>query len=387
MDGSSCGLYVHVPFCVRKCLYCDFYSLPTGTEKLAGRIGSGTPEQRTFLDALELELKRLPNDFQPSTIFVGGGTPTELCDDDFSRLLAIIRSSVDTAQITEWTCEANPGTLTQSKAEMMRDAGVNRVSLGVQSFDKATLEFLNRIHTPEEAEAGYELLRSAGFNNINLDLIFGVPGSDLETHIEDVRKIIDLNPEHCACYCLTFEEGTPLYDLKERGFVRELSGDQCADQYHAIRQMLMEAGYRHYEISNFSRKDRECRHNLLYWSGGRYIGCGPAAHTHWKGTRSANVRNLDSYCKAVLKGKEAKEFTETLSPEEHARETLVMSLRRIDGVAFEDFIQQTDFDYLDLAEEAIERLTWEGLLDQSCGRLRLTEKALFISDTVFSQLI
>jgi oxygen-independent coproporphyrinogen-3 oxidase len=381
------GLYIHVPFCVRKCLYCDFYSLPTGHGALAKRLNTDAHDASLFLDALEAELKQLPADFRPATIFVGGGTPTELSTTDFTRLLSLIRGSVDISRIVEWSCESNPGTLTADKAKMMRDAGINRVSLGVQSFDPKALEFLGRIHSSEEAVAGYHLLREHGFDNVNLDLMYGVPGVSIETVESDVRKLIELSPDHAACYCLIFEDGTPLTELRNKGFVKEVDDDRELEQYARVRDLLGAAGYGHYEISNFARPGRECRHNLLYWGPGEYLGCGPSAHSHWQGKRFGNIRNLDQYCERMLKGESARAFEEHLDPAARAREALVMGLRRLEGISRDRFREETAFDYRDLCGDSLTWLCEEGLLEESDNRLRLTTRGLFVSDGIFAELV
>jgi len=382
------GLYVHIPFCVRKCLYCDFYSLPTGKGALPGRLAQPDAHDASlFLDALAREFKQLPDHFVPDTIFIGGGTPTELSDRDFQWLLDLVASTVDLSRVTEWSCESNPGTLTAAKARMMREAGVNRVSLGVQSFNSAALEFLGRIHSAEEAEAGYHLLRDHGFTNINLDLMYGVPGVPIETVESDVRKLIELSPDHAACYCLIFEDGTPLTELRNKGFVKEVDDDRELDQYTRVRDLLGAAGYRHYEISNFSRPGRECRHNLLYWGPGEYIGCGPSAHSHWQGKRFGNIRNLDQYCDHMLKGESTRAFEEQLDPAARAREALVMGLRRLEGISRDQFRADTAFDYRELCGDSLSWLCEEGLLEEKDNRLRLTARGLFVSDGVFAELV
>jgi oxygen-independent coproporphyrinogen-3 oxidase len=381
------GLYVHVPFCVRKCLYCDFYSLPTGRGALARRIDTEAHDASVFLDALAVELARLPPAFAPETIFIGGGTPTELSDRDFARLLAMVKDASARGSVTEWTCESNPGTLSRSKVRMMRDAGVNRVSLGVQSFDPSALEFLGRIHSGEEAIDGYRLLRDEGFDNINLDLIYGVPGVPRDALARDLDTLAELAPEHTACYCLIFEDGTPLNELRQKGFVKEVEDDEELEQYNLVRSRLNAAGYRQYEISNFSRPGRECRHNLLYWGPGEYIGCGPSAHSHWAGARYGNVRNLDDYCLNMLSGAPARAFEERLDPEKKARETLVMGLRRLEGVDRNAFKTATGFDFAELCRQEIDWMRDEGLLEHDGPRLRLTEKGLFVSDAIFAELV
>lgn len=381
------GLYLHIPFCVRKCIYCDFYSLETLKGPIPERLRAPLPDHTEFLDALEVELKALPAGFQPGTIFIGGGTPTELSDANFRRLLEMIHRYADLSALREWTCESNPGTLTATKAQALKDAGVNRISMGVQSFDQANLEFLGRIHGPDDVREGYKLLRETGFNDINLDLIYGIPTSTLEKTQADIEQLIALKPEHASCYCLTFEEGTPLMDMKRKGYVTEVDGELEREQYQTIRGTLKRAGYEQYEISNFAQPGRACRHNLLYWSQGEYIGCGPSAHSHWLGRRYANVRSLRRYCRALLNGASPVDFEEQLPAEAKARETLVMGLRKMDGVSREDFRTATGYDYRELSGSTIEHLCAIGVLEERGDTLRLSEEGLFVSNSVFAELV
>ncbi len=374
------GLYVHVPFCVRKCGYCDFYSLPQPP-------GREAPDATRYLDALEVELGRLPPGFAPETVFVGGGTPTELSEPDLARLLGLLRRAIDPRRVVEWTCESNPGTLTSEKARLLREAGVNRVSLGVQSFDPQNLAFLGRIHTAEEAEAGYALLRECGFDNVNLDFIFAIPGAPPESVAHDAERAVALGPEHISWYCLTYEEGTPLWHMRERGLLRPVEEGEQERQYALLRGALAAAGYRQYEISNWARPGRECRHNLLYWGPGEYVGCGPSAHSHWGGARWANEANLARWCDALLGGRSARAFEERLEPDARAREALVMWLRRREGVAREEFARRTGFDLDALCGPAVERLRGLGLIEDDGRRIRVAERALFVSDAIFAELV
>ncbi len=375
------GLYVHVPFCVRKCGYCDFYSLPQPRDRAA-------PDAARYLEALEAELEAtVPADFRARTVFVGGGTPTELSAADLARLLALVRRRIDPDALVEWTVESNPGTLTREKAILLRDAGVTRVSMGVQSFDPENLAFLGRIHSAEEAVASVRLLRDVGFRNLNLDFIFGIPGSTREKLRRDLETAVALGPEHVACYALIFEEGTPLQRLREKGLVFEVDDDEELAQYRLAREVLGAAGYRQYEISNFARPGRECRHNLLYWGPGEFHALGPAAHGHVAGARYGNVRDLGLYCDAVLGGRLARDFEERLEPDAAAREALVMGLRRLDGVSRAAFRDETGIDYHALRGPEIEGLAAQGLLQRSDDRIQLTERGLFLSDSVFAELI
>lgn len=381
------GLYVHIPFCVRKCLYCDFYSVETSHCQVSQRHRALDLGQETFLEALEEELNNLPEGFQPETIFIGGGTPTELSDRDFKSLLSLVRESVDIDQVVEWSCEANPGTLTEAKAAMFKPEGIHRVSLGVQSFQPANLEFLGRIHSGEEAEEAVALVRRHDMANLNLDLMFGVPGATMEMLQDDLRRLVALRPAHIACYCLTYEEGTPLTELKDQGYIRAMNPEQELEQYQEVIRTLKEAGYRHYEISNFALPGFECRHNLLYWRAGEYIGVGPAAHSHWQGARFGNVRNIDAWRDGLLTGAPVRDFEERLEPEAKARESLIMNLRCLEGVDIQHFESNTGFALESLYDGELASLVEEGLLEQENGRLRLTERGLFLSNRVFAELV
>jgi len=382
------GLYIHVPFCVRKCIYCDFYSVESSTKPIASRLGRAqSPDADRFLEALESEFRSLPAGFNPGTVFIGGGTPTELSDSDFERLLRMVCSVVGSDVVTEFTCEANPGTLTSKKAEMMKSFGVNRVSIGVQSFHHENLEFLGRIHSGDDARAAVHMLRNAGISNLNIDLIFGIPGSSAEILRRDLEQIIELNPQHTSCYCLMFEPGTPLDDLRKRGYVREIPDEESLRQYALVRAIYEQAGYRQYEISNFAKPGFECRHNLLYWGGGEYIGVGPSAASHWHGTRYENVRSIRKYCDMLHQGESPRNSEERLDAETRARETLVFALRRIDGISTAGFLENTGYEIGTLCGDRVQTLEREGYLEHQGDMLRLTEKGLYVSDAVFAELM
>ncbi len=381
------GLYIHIPFCVRKCLYCDFYSVEPDRAPPAERLRRPAPDQPAFLDALRTELEGLPDGFAPETIFIGGGTPTELSDRDFRRLLSDIRDTVCLDRLTEWSCESNPGTLSRANVEALLRAGVTRVSLGVQSFDDRTLEFLGRIHTAEEAEAGIQLLRDAGIRNINLDLIFGIPGAPADGPLRDAERAIALHPEHIAVYCLTIEDGTPFADMKRRGLFHEVRPGRQSRQYAAIRSRLRRAGYEQYEISNFARPGFRCRHNELYWTGGPYLGCGPAAHSHWDGARWSNPADLTRYITDRRAGAPPAYPRDILASEARARERLVFGLRHLDGVDRRGFREETGADLLALGGEPLRRHLEAGRLRWRGDRLCLAPRALFCSDAVFADLI
>jgi oxygen-independent coproporphyrinogen-3 oxidase len=323
------------------------------------------------------ELEQLPTGFGPESIFFGGGTPTVLEESGLARLLELVRGCVDLAPVVEWTCEANPGTLTWGKATLLRAAGVNRLSIGAQSFDDAVLRRLGRIHTAAETREAVVFARAAGFENIGLDVIYGVPGVSRDSFCADVEAALALNPEHVSCYCLEIEEGTAFAREAQAGKL-EVSEEEQRAQFDWARKRLAAGGWAHYEISNFAKPGRECRQNLLYWTGGDYVGIGPAAHSHWEGVRWGNSPALPEWKRA---------FEEHLDPEAKARETLVMGLRRLAGWERAEFRAATGFDYDGLRGREIARLAAEGLLVAEPDRIRLSEDALFISDSVFAELV
>lgn len=361
------GLYIHIPFCKRKCNYCAFYS-----------VSEPWKNQEGFFQTLEKELSNLPPEFPPETIFIGGGTPTAPSFqtlEDFFPILGRFNP-------VEFSVEVNPGTVDAEKLSLLKENGVNRLSIGVQSFDFQCLETLGRIHSGEEAEGVFRLARSVGFENISIDLMFGVPGQTMEMLDADLCWAVDLGPEHIAIYNLMYEEGTPMAARIDR-----LGEDLEREMYDHIRARLKSAGFEHYEISNFAKPGFECQHNLLYWTGGEYIGCGPAAHSHWGGVRWANVADLDDYCADGPR----REFEETLDAEAKERETLVMGLRLLKGVEVSSDVWKKQADIF----QALEK---EGLVEiepplpkapacQSGRRVRLRENALFVSDAVFAELV
>jgi len=370
------GLYIHIPFCARKCSYCAFYSVVSPSAEL--RAGKPRKKQEQFFQTLEKELRNLPADFSPETIFIGGGTPTAPNFQTLETFLsAFAKATADRPNLgkfspAEFSCEANPGTVDAAKLALLKRSGVNRLSIGVQSFHFQCLKTLGRIHTAEQAEEAFRLARAAGFENISLDLIFGVPGQTMEMLESDIDRALALNPEHIAIYNLMYEEGTPLTNLNPQKLDEELE----REMYDRIRARLKATGFVHYEISNFAKPGFECRHNLLYWSGGEYIGLGPAAHSHWKGVRWANVSDLDDYC---ANGPQ-REFEERLDPEAKERETLVMGLRQLAGVEVSSKVWKT-------MQEGFRVLEKEGLLVIDGRRVRLADEALFVSDAVFAELV
>ena len=368
--------YVHIPFCAHKCGYCDFASL-AGSDHLADR----------YLNALEWEMAFLGEPQEVDTIFIGGGTPTRLDAGQLDRLLAMVRHWFPIAPRGEWTVEANPGTLDAEKADVLASGGVNRVSLGAQSFQPDLLRALERNHSPEEVPRALELVRPR-FPSWSFDLIFGVPGSTPELWADDLKTALRLGPSHLSCYGLVYEKGTALWKQEKAGLVRPVDEEAERLMYEHTMDRLAAEGLAMYEISNFARAGHESRHNLVYWANDAYFGVGLGAARYVRGVRSSNTRDLPAYLRRIESGVEATGPTETLDPEGRARETAVLMLRRtIVGLDRVDFRRRTGFDLDAIAGPALEKHRAGGLLDDDGRQVRFTREGLFLADTVLGDLL
>ena len=364
--------YVHIPFCAHKCGYCDFASL-AGVDHLADR----------YLSALEREMAMvLGRPREVETIFVGGGTPTRLDAVQLERLTGIIRRWLIRAPGAEWTVEANPGTLDVEKAEILAEAGVDRVSLGAQSFRTESLQVLERHHGRPEVEQAVAIV-APRFPRWSLDLIFGVPGSGLDDWRSDLEVALGFGPAHLSCYGLVYEKGTALWKQQQAGDVRPVDEEVERSMYEATIERLAEAGLAMYEISNFARLGHESRHNLVYWANEAYFGFGVGAARYIRGVRSVNTRELAGYLRRIEAGEPATGPNEELPPEERARETAILMLRRTAlGIDREDFQRRTGFAIDGLAGPAIARCRSQGYLEDDGRRLRLTHEGVFVADQV-----
>ena len=373
------GLYIHVPFCLHKCHYCDFYSLvETGPQS----------RQPAFTDRLIEEIRAAgPWLGGPlETIFVGGGTPTLLEPDLWARLLAAIRADLNLQPGCEFTVEANPDALSAELLEVLVAGGVNRLSMGAQSFDPALLKVLERTHNPDNVRRGVELARAAGITNFNLDLIFGIPGQLLEGWATDLDAVLALDPAHLSCYSLTYEPNTPLAAKLRRGTIRRVDEDVEAEMYEATIDRLAGAGFEHYEISNWALPGRACRHNLLYWRNGSWWPLGPGAAGHVDGVRWKNAPRLGDYLRIgplpPITGQEQ------LDQDGRIGETLMMGLRLLEGIWLDRLGALLAVgDRGELRRLAVERHTAAGLLEQRDGRLRFTRAGLLLADTVLADLL
>jgi oxygen-independent coproporphyrinogen III oxidase len=356
-------IYVHIPFCARICPYCAFY------KDLLDRS-----QTWRFCEAILRDLDQQCASFavSPETIYFGGGTPTALTTSQLEFLLGRLRERLDLSSLAEWTIEANPGSVSARKAALLRKLGVTRVSLGIQSWDDQLLKLLGREHNSQQAEQSFQILRAAGFSNVNVDLMFGLPGQTIEQWKSTLEKTIALQPDHVSAYCLTYEEDTEFFLRHARG---ELLQDTDADAgfFEMAMSMLEDAGYEHYEISNYARRGFASVHNRAYWLGKDYLGIGPSAFSSVGMHRWQNVCNYRAYADRVLRGQPPRGFSENLTIEMKRTERIALSLRMCEGVVaseLKNFAQQTT------------ELISLGLLRKSNGNFQLTRKGKSLADSV-----
>jgi oxygen-independent coproporphyrinogen III oxidase len=379
--ASIQALYVHVPFCSVKCHYCDFYSL-------AGHLD----EAREYLDALAAEIKVQTDHFgviAPETIFIGGGTPTLLAPDDLADLVAAIRAAVDMRRLIEFTVEANPNTFDPDKARILKAAGVNRISFGAQSFVPGELTALQRDHDPQSVPLAVAAARNAGIQNINLDLIYAIPSQTLESLQFSLNKALDCEPEHLSCYGLMYEPNTPLTARLRQGQVTPVDEQTEITMLRLVQEKLAGAGLGRYEISNFARPGRECRHNLHYWNAANHLAWGPSAAAHHSGRRWKNVPSLMRWRDALrrLPARVPLVESEHLTGLKRWGELAILRLRLRDGIEFDAFRRRTGIEARDMLAGVLRKYEGLGLLDINQKRLTLTDAAIAVSDTIFADVL
>ena len=372
------GLYVHVPFCETKCGYCDFYSVP-----LQGRHTS------PLVRAITTELKRRGSTVGSkfTTIFVGGGTPTLLPLEELETLFSRLSVVALGDGVAEFTTEANPATVDQEKISLLVDAGVNRMSFGGQSFHQQELDVLERLHNPADIEPGVRLARDGGIEQINLDLIFGIPGQTLASWRESLRRAVDLGIDHVACYGLTYEPGTPLTAQVQKGTTTPCDNDLEAEMYLLGIELLASCGFRQYEISSFARPGCQCRHNMIYWSNQPYLGIGPSAASYIDGGRYKNVPHIETYIGDMENGRNAWRKIEKLTQHQLAGETAMLQLRLNRGIDIEQFGRQVGLDPLTLYADQISRYTAEGLMKCDNQHIQLTSPGRLVADRIISDFL
>ena len=371
------GIYIHIPFCKRRCIYCDFFST-TQSEKKA-----------EYVHALvrELEMRKdYVGEEEIETIYLGGGTPSQLSQEELEEIFTYIYKVYKVTPDAEITLEANPDDLTPEYVSMLRSLPINRISMGIQTFQEETLKLLHRRHTARQAIEAFRRCREAGFQNISIDLMYGLPGETLETWEQDLQQAIDLHPEHISAYHLIYEEGTALWNLREQNKVEEAEEELSLTLFKTLIERLTKAGYQHYEISNFCLPGLHSRHNSSYWTGKKYLGCGPSAHSFDGISRQWNVSSLGKYLEGIRSNQLDFELEE-LDLYTRYNDFVITSIRTCWGMPLTQLrttYGETLYNYcLRMAKPHIE----QGVLEIKEDTLKLTPQGIFISDGIMSDLL
>ncbi len=377
-------LYLHIPFCVKKCAYCDFLSAPATDDV-----------RNEYVEALETEIKQKAacvSKRSVNSIFFGGGTPSLLSEKQITELMDVVRESFFVEPEAEITMECNPGTVTARKLSAMKAAGINRLSIGLQSAQDSELVTLGRIHRNKEFLACFEAARKAGFQNINVDLIYGFPGQTAESFSHTLHEVCGLLPEHVSVYRLIIEEGTPFYDWYHTDAERRDAGEvpkilpteeEEERMEQALRKILSAHGYEHYEISNYARKGKVCRHNIGYWTGVEYMGLGLGASSMMDGCRFHNTPDLKEYINGDFDAQEKVRLTKEMQMEEF----MFLGLRMLCGVKKHDFYERFGRDMMQAYGSQIKELVGQGLLEENTESVRLTQRGAELGNIVFAAFL
>jgi oxygen-independent coproporphyrinogen-3 oxidase len=373
------GVYVHIPFCEQKCYYCDFHSVVAGDEESFSSVVS---DYFLSLRREALYYKKLWEDRALRTIFIGGGTPSIVPAEQLASFILFLRNELPFVAEPEITIEANPHSLHYEGAAVLSKAGANRVSLGVQAFQNRLLKAIGRVHTSDQIGQSVGALKRAGITNINLDLMFGLPGQGISDWTETLREAVALRPTHLSCYGLILEDETPLARWVSAGIVHLPSDDEQAEMYDLACEMLKEEAYEHYEISNFCEPGMECQHNLLYWHNEPFIALGSGATGYIDGFRYKNMPDIQGYIESWTRHTPYYEYTDQVSLDQEMDETMMVGMRLLRGVEEEAFFRRYQVSFRDIYREPREDLLAKGLVQESNGCLRVTRQGLFLENMV-----
>jgi len=368
---------VHIPFCVKKCPYCDFYSI------------TDTSLKKRFISAVISEMDMICNlPFKVDTLYIGGGTPSVLKTEFITRIIETAYSLYKLLPDSEITIEVNPGTVKPKKLKKYKGAGVNRISIGVQSFQERNLNFLGRIHTVEDADLAIQWARDSGFENIGMDLIYGIPGQTRKSWLYDLEQAISYEPEHLSCYMLTYESGTPKKKDLEKGSFKPMGGKTVGELFTATTEFLAGKGYAQYEISNFARgKNLRSLHNQKYWSFAPYIGFGPSAHSFIEPKRCWNKASVTAYIKDLEKGRPPIKGQEVLSRKQMMTESIFLGLRKANGIDVSEFNSRFDENFFKIFGKQIDDFEKKGLILTNQTSCVLTLKGMLFLDSITSMLV
>lgn len=380
-EKNPLGIYLHIPFCERKCNYCDFYSFTPGDDEFVER----------YVSAMMLQMEDMAKscaDHVVSTVYFGGGTPTTLPTRQLARLIESVRHNFCVDKNAEITIEANPGTVSFHSLRAIRRLGINRISFGMQSALDSELRTLGRIHTAEQFAESYKNARRAGFENISIDVMYGIPDQTIASLRKTLEFVCDLTPEHVSLYCLKLEEGTPFYINREN--LNLPDDDTEYDMYTESVRFLTDNGFRRYEMSNFSAPGKESRHNLKYWNCDEYLGIGAAAHSYFGGRRFSIVRDASSYIDAMeIPEAEIKLYDEnrTIGKEESMNEYVMLRMRLDDGINIGEFKRRYGVDFADKFGKYLDEYVPDGFVKKSGGKYAFTTKGMFVSNYILSAVL
>ncbi len=372
---ADCGLYVHVPFCDTKCGYCDFYSVALENRATASLVECLLAETRGRIARSDATVR---------TVFVGGGTPTVLPQPEFAALFEGLRDALAGHPLEEFTVEANPATVDGSKLDILTEAGVDRISMGAQSWHASELETLERIHDPGDIERGVTLIRSHGINRLNLDLIFGIPGQSADTWAESLNRTLALGVDHLSCYGLTYEPGTRLTAHRDARKITPCDEGLETEMYLFAIERLVGAGLTQYEISAFAKAGQRCRHNLVYWRNESYIGVGPSAGGFVDGLRYKNISGVNLYTQRIVAGEDAACESERITGVVLAGEIIMMQLRMNEGIDLDGFQRRTEINPLVALQPSLERYRNARLIELTDRALSLTPEGRLVADTIIA---
>jgi len=370
------GIYIHIPFCARRCIYCGFYST----------LDSQKREQYTKALCRELEMeKQWLGGARVTTLYLGGGTPSQLSPDQLAEIMEAVRKYPSTDRIEELTIECNPDDITPEFVNHAARLGFNRISMGVQSFDDGMLRFLRRRHSASQAIQAVRTCQECGIDNISIDLMYGLPGQTMEMHESSIEQAIGLGVAHISSYCLSFEPGSPLERLREKGMVTPATEETCESMFNTLCGLLGKAGYEHYEISNFCKEGKQSRHNSSYWTGTPYLGIGAAAHSYCGRTRRWNPEDIDIYIRSMENGERCSQ-SEQLTESDLYNEYVMLGLRTSAGISMDHVLRQFGQEYSDLLARESAPFIRSGRLIKEEDCLRFPQDSLFISDSIISSL-
>lgn len=373
------GLYIHIPFCVKRCKYCDFNSFKLNID-----------EKKKYLESLRREMELYKEDCKHKnidTIFIGGGTPSILNEEEIKILFQSIKNNFKIKDNAEITMECNPGTLNLNKLKVMKECGINRLSIGLQAVQNNHLKYIGRVHTYEEFEKNYFQAKEVGFENINIDIMYALPNQSKEDWIESLEKVVKLNPTHISAYSLILEENTELFNMYKRNEFKLLDEDTDIEMYEYTIKYLKTYGYNQYEISNYAKSGFECKHNILYWKCENYIGLGAAASGFLNKTRYNNLCDLDTYEEMIQGGKKPIEWEEKLCIKDEIEESIFLGLRMNDGIKFKDFYEKYNFNFREEYKNEITKLENIKLIKINDEAMMLTQKGREISNSVFVEFM